>query len=103
MRVSLAPGDTQLTRIPSPASSLLSPYVIDSTAPLEAAYQTYSFGPPMSAATDDNKTIEPPAPPCFFDMRRMACCIDHSAPSTLTSTTSRIMPESAVSSRPATP
>jgi hypothetical protein len=33
----------------------------------------------------------------------MACCIDHSAPSTLTSITSRIMAESALSSRPATP
>lgn len=44
--VAIGPGDTALTRIPSPATSRASPLVRLSTPPLEAAYHTNSFADP---------------------------------------------------------
>src|SRR5262249_18407421 len=84
----------------------LSPTVIDSIAPLEAAYHTYSLAPPSVAAMDEISTMAPPWPPCFLDIRRIARCTDHSAPSTLISIPCRIIAELASSSReprPVTP
>src|SRR5947209_10996331 len=51
--VAMMPGATALTRMPSPASSRARPSVMDSIAPFDAAYQTYSPAPPIVAAADD--------------------------------------------------
>src|SRR3954465_1029036 len=46
----MCPGETAFTRMPSLANSFESPIVMASTAPFEAAYQTYSLGLPSVAA-----------------------------------------------------
>ena len=90
MSVVMIPGETALTRMPSPASSFDRPMVMESTAPLDAAYQTYSPGLPSVAAIDEIITIAPPCPPCLVDMRMIAALAHSSAPTTLSSSVSRI-------------
>ena len=60
-----------------------------SIAPLDAAYQTYSPGLPISAATDEISTIAPPAPPLVLEIRGIAARAHQNAPMTLRSITSR--------------
>jgi hypothetical protein len=63
MSVSMTPGRMPTTRMPSRPSSLASPSVIASTAPLLAAYGTMFGRPPRRAAAEEMFTIAPPEPP----------------------------------------
>ena len=99
MSVLMMPGETALTRMPSPASSFDSPMVMELTAPFEAAYQTYSPGLPSVAAIEEIITIAPPCPPCLVDMRLIAAFVQSSAPTTFSSSVSRMALASTASTR----
>ena len=81
------------------ASSFASPMVIELIAPLEAAYQTYSPGRRGSRPLTRASRSRRPCPPCLTDMRGIAAFTHISAPSTLSSITSRIIAASAASRR----
>src|ERR1039458_7062403 len=68
--VSITPGETALTRMPSLATSRATPTTMASTPAFAAAYQTHSLAPPRVAAIDETITTEPPLPLCLVDMRR---------------------------------
>ena len=77
--VSIRPGETASTRIPSPASSFESPIVRELIAPFEAAYQTYSPGLPRPCR-DGRDVHEGPAsgqPPRGFARHKDCACHIH--------------------------
>src|SRR4051795_10184094 len=58
--VSIGPGETAFTRMPSRPTSRESPTQNALIAAFDAAYQTNSPGEPYSVARDESSTIEPP-------------------------------------------
>ena len=77
------PGQTALTRIPSPTWSIASARVSATTAPFDAEYAA-RFRSPTSAATDATLTIEPP-PRAI--MPGIACLQQRNVPRALTANT----------------